>query len=221
MTGTRLSELSERKILGGNQHALPAGMFPDEVDYVALGHLHLAQQVGERENLRYSGSPIPLSLDEAAYPHQVVQVDMAAPGNCAVTPLVVPRAVEILRIPARGALTLDDAIAALARLALPNDGAAETWPFVEVRLRLERPEPGMRQRLDEAVVDRPVRLLKVSAAYTGSGQALGDAVPAIQLEELAPDEVFGRRYAQSFEDDPPAELVAAFHELVDSVREED
>ena len=219
MTGTRLSELSERKILGGNEHALPAGLFPDDVDYVALGHLHLAQQVGERKGLRYSGSPIPLSLDEAGYPHQAVQVDIAAPGDFAVTALPVPRAVEILRVPARGALSLDDAMAALARLAVPDSGVPDTWPFLEVRVLLDRPAPGLRQRLDEVLAGRPVRLLKVGTAYTGSGQSLGDAAPAVQLEELAPDEVFARRYAQSFEDDPPAELVAAFHELVDSVHE--
>jgi exonuclease SbcD len=53
-----LSELSERKILGGNQHALPAAIFPDDVAYVALGHLHLAQAVG-RPAVRYSGSRSP------------------------------------------------------------------------------------------------------------------------------------------------------------------
>ena len=46
-------------------------------------------------------------------------------------------------------------------------------------------------------------------------------MPAVQLDELAPDEVFARRYAQSFEEEPPGELVAAFHELVDGVRETD
>ena len=221
MTGTRLSELSERKILGGNQHALPAGIFPGDVDYVALGHLHLAQQVGGREHVRYSGSPIPLSLDEAGYPHQVLQVDLAAPGKCAVTPLRVPRAVEILRVPAKGAVALDEAIAALAALDVQDSGQPETRPFVEVRLLLDRPEPGLRQRLDEALADKPLRLLKVGTAYTGSGEALGDAVLAVQLDELAPDEVFARRYAQSFEEEPPGELVAAFHELVDGVRETD
>ncbi|CAA9890717.1 Nuclease SbcCD subunit D (fragment) [Candidatus Methylobacter favarea] len=73
-----LSELSERKILGGNQHALPAELFPDAIAYVALGHLHLAQQVGANEHIRYSGSPIPLAFDEAGYPHQIVQVDIKA-----------------------------------------------------------------------------------------------------------------------------------------------
>lgn len=32
-----VSELSERKMLGGNQHALPVELFPEDIAYVALG----------------------------------------------------------------------------------------------------------------------------------------------------------------------------------------
>lgn len=42
----QLSELSERRVLGGNQHALPAELFA-AADYTALGHLHLAQSPAE------------------------------------------------------------------------------------------------------------------------------------------------------------------------------
>ncbi|MDD5581050.1 MAG: exonuclease subunit SbcD [Methylobacter sp.] len=94
-----LSELSERKILGGNQHALPVELFPDNIAYVALGHLHLAQRVGLNEHIRYSGSPIPLSFDEAGYTHQVVQVDIK-PGLPLETMAVkIPRSIELIRIP--------------------------------------------------------------------------------------------------------------------------
>jgi exonuclease SbcD len=43
LVGGALSELSERKVLGGNQHALPLDLFPDDCAYVALGHLHRPQ----------------------------------------------------------------------------------------------------------------------------------------------------------------------------------
>ncbi|MFK5947157.1 MAG: exonuclease subunit SbcD, partial [Methylococcales bacterium] len=78
MVGGHLSELSERKILGGNQHALPADIFSADVSYTALGHLHLAQTVGDNEAIRYSGSPIPLSFDEQHYKHQVLLVEVKA-----------------------------------------------------------------------------------------------------------------------------------------------
>ena len=68
MIGSALSELSERKILGGNQHALPVDIFPPGVAYAALGHLHLPQVVGDLDHVRYCGSPIPLAVDERAEP---------------------------------------------------------------------------------------------------------------------------------------------------------
>ncbi len=62
LAGTHLSELSERRIFGGNQHALPAETFPETLTYAALGHLHLAQAVGGRRASafqRLADSPLP------------------------------------------------------------------------------------------------------------------------------------------------------------------
>jgi len=219
MTGGQLSELSERKILGGNQHALPVSLFPADVAYVALGHLHLAQAVGGAPHVRYSGSPIPLSLDEAVYPHQVLRVDFESGALRDVQALRVPRAVEILRVPAEGPALLDAVLEALARLDLPAGLEPAEYPFLEVRVALDRPQPALRQRLDEALAGRPVRLLKVTASYTGSGNALADATVPAQLDALAPDQVFTRRYQSLHDGEPAAELMAAFHELVEQVRE--
>ena len=99
MAGGEVSALSERKIQVGNQHALPLDIFPSALTYVALGHLHRAQAVGETAHVRYSGSPIPLSLTERDYLHQVLQVDFQGARINKITPLPVPRSVEILRVP--------------------------------------------------------------------------------------------------------------------------
>ena len=44
--------------------AFPTSAFPP-VDYIALGHIHQPQKVGGLDHIRYCGSPIPLSFDEA------------------------------------------------------------------------------------------------------------------------------------------------------------
>ncbi len=106
LAGGSLSELSERKILGGNQHALPAALFPNDVAYVALGHLHKAQCVGA-SHIRYCGSPIPLSLGERAYDHQVLLVELDGPRFSRARPIRGPRRVEIVRNPSEGAETLE------------------------------------------------------------------------------------------------------------------
>jgi len=220
MVGTRLSELSERKILGGNQHALPVDIFPEDLSYAALGHLHLAQTVGRQETVRYSGSPIPLSLGEDRYPHQVVRVDLEG-GRClAMTPLPVPRSVAILRLPGNGPGPLKAVMALLRSLDLPTGTPAQTWPFLEIAVHLERPEPGLRRQLDEALAGKAIRLLKISSYYPGTGGALADAIPESHLQELTPDEVFMRRYWQKHGNDPPAELLAAFHALLEDLQGE-
>lgn len=58
MQGGETSD-SERPIIVGNEEALSTALFDDVIDYVALGHLHKPQKVGQN-HIRYSGSPIPL-----------------------------------------------------------------------------------------------------------------------------------------------------------------
>ncbi|MGZ8955908.1 MAG: exonuclease subunit SbcD, partial [Methylovulum sp.] len=142
MVNGAVSELSERKILGGNQHALPVDLFPDDIAYVALGHLHLAQKVGANEHIRYSGSPIPLSFDETDYLHQVVQVDVRAGQPVETVAVKIPRSVQLLRIPnGKDFAVLSEVIGHLENLIL-DDLPIEQRPLLELRIRLEKPEPG-------------------------------------------------------------------------------
>lgn len=67
-SGSEESEGAERRILVGGEHAVPHDIFPDDLAYVALGHLHKAQRAG-RDHVRYSGSPFPLSATELPYQH--------------------------------------------------------------------------------------------------------------------------------------------------------
>jgi exonuclease SbcD len=218
MVGTEVSLLSERKILGGNQHALPVDLFPEDVAYAALGHLHKAQRVGGREGVRYSGSPIPLALSENEYPHQVCLVDLDGERLAGVRPLAVPRTRTILRIPYEGPRPLDEVLALLATLP-PADPKtpAELRPLLEVRVLLDRPEPALRRRIEPALEGKGVRLVKITPELVGRTQALAEMAPHVRLAELRPEDVFIERYRRDFGALPPAELLAAFHELVEQV----
>ncbi|GAB3871521.1 exonuclease SbcCD subunit D [Kibdelosporangium lantanae] len=68
---------SERPIAVGGVEQVPGSTF-DGVDYVALGHLHGAQQLAD--NLRYSGSPLAYSFSEARQHKSVWLVDIDAHG---------------------------------------------------------------------------------------------------------------------------------------------
>jgi exonuclease SbcD len=219
MVGTDLSRLSERRILGGNQHALPVDIFPEDVTYVALGHLHKAQRVGGREGVRYAGSPLPLAMNEAGYRHQVLIVDLDGPALASVRTIPVPRLVDVLRVPRHGSATRDEVMAALAGLD-DWDGTTEpdTRPFLELCVALTRPEPQLRQDVDAALRGKRPRLVKLAIEYTGHGQSLAEGLPEQALRDLDPLEVFVRRYSRDHEGEPAQELVEAFDELLAEVR---
>lgn len=49
--------------------------FPACFDYLALGHLHIAQKVGNADNKRYCGSPIPMGFNEANQTKKILVVE--------------------------------------------------------------------------------------------------------------------------------------------------
>lgn len=226
LVGATISDESERPVLGGVA-ALTCDLFPDDLAYVALGHLHKAQAVGDREGVRYAGSPIPLSMTEADYVHQVVVVDIEAEGLARVRPRPVPRTVPLLRLPPAGGPADPESVLALLR-ALPDasdTNVPDLRPLVEVRVSAPAPEPGLRRRVEEALEGRAARLVRVSvtaAATTPEVEArtLAEAAPHARLTDLEPGEVFTRCWQREHEGLPPADLVEAFEALLAEVRTE-
>ncbi|WP_426172753.1 exonuclease SbcCD subunit D C-terminal domain-containing protein [Massilia sp. TWR1-2-2] len=205
---------SERRIVIGGTEALPATMFDASIAYVALGHLHLAQRVGQKEHIRYCGSPIPLSFAEVGYQHQVLRIDLADGVAREVTPLMVPRAVQLLRVPPQPA-PLEEALAALASLAFDADLAPTAQPFIEVRVLLDAPEPGLRGRIEAALAGKPVRLAKIEP--TRRQKTVAPETVAMTLDQLAqmqPDDIFRRLYLQRYGEEAPTDQQSAFAELV-------
>ena len=52
-------------------------VFPECIDYLALGHLHIPQTVGGSDFIRYSGAPLPIGFGEAAQEKSVVLVEFS------------------------------------------------------------------------------------------------------------------------------------------------
>jgi len=208
---------SERRIVIGGSEALPVSMFDPDLAYAALGHLHLAQRVGGLEHVRYCGSPLPLSFSEVGYQHQVLRIDLDGAKAGAIVPLFVPRPVQLLRVPAKPA-PLDEALAALEALAPDPDLPPEAWPYLEVRVLLDGPEPGLRGRVEAALAGKPVRLAKIEP--TRKLVAAADEAAALSLDQLAqlqPDDIFRRLWRQKYGDDAPPEQIDSFAELFHAV----
>lgn len=213
MVDGQMSSDSERRIVIGGTEMLPAGIFDPAIAYAALGHLHLAQNVGKQEHIRYCGSPLPLSFAEVNYTHQILRIDLDGASLREIVPLPIPRAVELLRIPSRPA-PLAQVLEELDALS-PPEAPPEQQPYLEVRVLLEQPEPGLRARIEAALDGKAVRLAKIETSTAARASSIDQEVMTLdQLEKLKPDDIFRQLYQQRFGNDAPADQLSAFAELM-------
>ncbi len=124
----------------------------------------------------------------------------------------------MLRIPnGKDFAVLSDVIAQLEILDL-DDLPPEQRPLLELRIRLEKPEPGLRQQIEEVISKLPLRLLKISTAYRGSDKSLADVRIEERLEELQALDVFQRCYQNKYEQAAPEVMNALFNELLEGLQ---
>lgn len=86
-----------RELYVGSLAHIGADLFPDYLDYVALGHLHVPQKIGGNDNIRYSGSPIPMGFGEANQDKIVLVVEFNQ-AKTVVRELSVPRFQDLIRV---------------------------------------------------------------------------------------------------------------------------
>lgn len=191
---------SERDIRVGGVDSVSASVF-EGVDYVALGHLHGAQQVVPSK-VRYSGSPLRYSFSEAHQIKQATLVDLAADGTVAVEPLTLdqPRGMATLTS------ELDDLLASDAYAPHVDD-----WVQVTVT-DAARPSglvARVRERFPHALVVRHV---------PASGPLVEGA--STTRVPLAPHEVAEAFVSYVTGDDITAAELAAFNAAYESARDE-
>lgn len=164
MQGGETSD-SERPIIVGNEEALSTALFDDVIDYVALGHLHKPQKVGQ-PHIRYSGSPIPLSFSEINYPHQVVEVQIDPKQNpenrFQYDALSIPRTVELFRVREK----LENLITTIQALPAGEIEQLSARHFLEIEYTTDAPPPvDLRQQIELALPANRYRLLRISRIY--------------------------------------------------------
>jgi exonuclease SbcD len=218
MAGGKTSVDSERRILIGGAEMLSSKLFSEVITYVALGHLHLAQTVGSEERIRYSGSPLPMSFAEREYPHQVLEVELDGEQLAGVTAIPVPRSVALLRVPDKPA-PLAEVEVLLTALDLPDvDDAA--MPYLEVRVLLDGPEPGLRTRIEAALAGKPVRLARIETSTSKVAAKGAEASATVDdLGRLDPIAIFSNAYGVKYGVEPDATLLAALTEILNAPEE--
>jgi exonuclease SbcD len=179
------------------EYAVLAPSFPATAGYVALGHLHRAQQIAGATAIHYPGSPLQLDFGETAAAKQVNVVELE-PGLPARVRAIELRAGRALRTYAG---TLDQLDA-----AVEDDDA---WLRLVVR---EAHRAGLGQEVRDRFGDRVVDV-RIEAP---SSAAAGPATPT--RRGRSPHELFAEYMAMRAVEDP--RVSALFAALLDDLTAE-
>ncbi|MBU3846076.1 MAG: exonuclease SbcCD subunit D C-terminal domain-containing protein, partial [Candidatus Acinetobacter avistercoris] len=188
MQGGETSD-SERPIIIGNEEALSTTLFDDVIDYVALGHLHKPQKVGQ-DHIRYSGSPIPLSFSEINYKHQIVDVTidplLQDESRFQFTPIHAPRSLQLHKIKGE----LNEVFEQLKNLATGEIDNIDHREYVDIEYHtLTPPQPNLRHLLEQALPKNRYRLVRIARQYLASDQANLQNTK-ISLQPPTPEKLF-------------------------------
>lgn len=203
------SEGAERRILVGGEHAVPADIFPDDLAYVALGHLHRPQRVG-RDTIRYAGALIPMSKSEIDYAHGACVVEIDDAGRAACDHVAFTRSVTHLRLPGRDAMSVDEIDETLATLGL-DVVAPDAQPFVHLHVKVEGPAVGLKAEVDAICGKYPVRVVSLSVERP-SVEETAQAAPRRLVERL-PGDLFREAFVAAHCVEPSAEHLQCFERL--------
>ncbi|MGI2029446.1 exonuclease subunit SbcD [Endozoicomonas acroporae] len=218
--GGQMSE-SVREIYIGTLSAFPVAAFP-KAHYIALGHLHRPQVVAKQEHIRYSGSPIPLSFDEAGSDKQVIIVDFRENELNKIESVIVPVFRPLISL--KGSLdSIDQQLATLAgerdnEHELPQ---AELNPWLEIEITTEAYLHDLQSRVEQMVLAKEelssCELLRVRRKREKAAASLTVADQE-SLAELNVEDVFQQRLKQEeLTDEQLQQLTGAFQEILEDV----
>jgi exonuclease SbcD len=200
--GASASE-SVREIYVGALEAFPTASFPP-ADYIALGHIHRPQHVGGLAHIRYCGSPIALSFDEARQQKEVLLVDLDESGLRSVTPLAVPCFQPMASISGN----LDALACAIAQVAQSGTESLPVW--LEVTVTEDDYLADLPGRIQSLCAGLPIELLRVRRGGKGAAARLRTA-DCVALDELSTAEVFAHRLSLETMDDAMAQQLGELH----------
>jgi exonuclease SbcD len=207
--GKTLEDDGVRELYVGSLARVGRDIFPPEIDYLALGHLHLAQTVGGSELARYSGSPLPMGFGEATQQKCVVEIDCQGEKPFA-REVAIPNFQELVRVSGNLEQIAD-------RLAQLRKEKSSAW--VEIDYTGTELVTGLRAKVDEMIEGssmeiRRVRNQNAVAAVMGQKKVHED------LTDLNEFEVF-ERCLQVYEisEDESQELRHSYAEILRTIEE--
>lgn len=209
--GVSTSE-SVRDIYIGTLDAFPADAFPT-ADYIALGHIHQSQQLKASTDIRYSGSPIALSFDEAKAQKQLWLLEFNG----------VEKTVSSVPVPCFQQLcSIKTSLADMPKnvqQALQGVSEGGTLWLELVVSETDAYLTDLQQRVEQLLQGLPVQLLRLRRQR--SSQAGGLTTPVQQsLSELTPEQVWHTRLqTETLSDEQQQQLTLLHRQVVAKVEQ--
>ena len=193
---------SERKLHVGPTYAVAAAQLPTSPQYCALGHIHEPQEIVDAPvPTTYSGSILQLDFGERGQTKSVRIVDVV-PGERA-THYAVPLTSGTPLIEVAGGI--DDVL---------RSGTERSSPaHIRVRLDIEHPEPGIVERIRDAVPG----VVDVRLNYEQQPDA---ARHNVDIDAMTDTEMYTRYYLAQYGREPTPEIVALFEQILADADEE-
>lgn len=200
-----------RELYIGSLAHVSAGIFPNALDYLALGHLHVPQKVNDSDVMRYSGSPLPMGFGEAKQEKSVCLVKFAG-AEADVRLIKVPVFQRLERV--KG--SWEELSARILELS-----AAGSHAWLEVVYEGDEVIGDLRERLDTVLSGSGMEILRVKNNRI-IDRVLNQIHDNETLDDLNVNDVFER--CLSVHEVPEAqrpELLRAYQETVASFYEDD
>lgn len=204
LVGSAMDNGKEEIDYVGSLPPLPSSVFPPEVDYVALGHIHKPQVVRGAMPIRYSGSPMAIDFGESGQTKQVVLVDT---DPWTITPIDLPTFANLRRI--SGSLPeLEEALDEMASTSGP------VW--VAATYTGDHPVAELRRNLFDRVKGTNVHLAQVLDKQAWYSRSHREEV--VDLKTLTPEQVFERRLEEgNFDEKTGRMLRSLFAEILHDI----
>jgi exonuclease SbcD len=150
-------------------------------DYMALGHLHLAQKAANSETVRYSGSPLPMGFAEADQAKIVIIADFKDKSP-SISEYPVPCFQELIRITGN----IDSVSEKITELK-----SAESKAWLEIEINSFTSATTITSHFDELLKGSDLEILRIRNKYI-IDRALNPLAENETLETLSDSDVFSR-----------------------------
>lgn len=175
LSGVQLNGTRQPRDIVGGSEAMPLSDIGTGYDYLALGHIHRRQRVGDRA--LYSGSPLPISFDEPAE-HGVLVVELDRGKTPRVDFRALATACPLLTMPEK-AVTYSEAIDLLRTMD------ADEEAYIRLHVLGDAPLPfDYLEQATKALEGKSARYCTVKVEYPESVAAEREEQRMVSPDEL-------------------------------------